>query len=148
MTMYGIGGNEVKGDASEAILEIQQNRTLLLEKLTANAPVKPQIVEGLTTIDEVFEHFSPKIDVEFENTEGVSKQETLRFKGLADFGVKGITAQSAFLQDLTAQKDLYNKIMKQLKSNKLLRKALEKADTKQALINAIFALIRELEEAK
>ena len=148
MTMYGIGGSEVKGDASEAILEIQQNRTLLLEKLTANAPVKPQIVDGLTTIDEVFEHFSPKIDVEFENTEGVSKQEALRFKGLADFGVKGITAQSAFLQDLTAQKDLYNKIMKQLKSNKLLRKALEKADTKQALINAIYALIRELEEAK
>ena len=31
---YGIGGNEVKIDASEGIAEIPQNRTLLVEQLT------------------------------------------------------------------------------------------------------------------
>ena len=30
---YGIGGNEVKIDASEGIAEIPQNRTLLVEQL-------------------------------------------------------------------------------------------------------------------
>ena len=44
MLEYGIGGTEVKGDASEAFAEIPQNRTLLCEKLTDEPPVKPQII--------------------------------------------------------------------------------------------------------
>ncbi len=54
MQEYGIGGTEVKGDASEAFVEIPQNRTLFIEKLTNEAPVKPQMTEGLKTVDEVF----------------------------------------------------------------------------------------------
>ena len=37
----GIGGNEVPIDASEAILEIAPNRTLIAQKLSAENPVKP-----------------------------------------------------------------------------------------------------------
>jgi predicted component of type VI protein secretion system len=147
METYDIGGSEVKGDASEAISEIQQNRTLFVEKLTAEAPVKPEIVQGLTKIDEVFEHFKPRIDVDFQDSEGVSRQENLSFSGLADFGVKGITAQSEFLQNLTMQKEQLQKIIKQLKSNKMMRKALENPETKQALLNSIYAMIKEIEKA-
>lgn len=147
MLEYGIGGTEVKGDAGEAILEIPQNRTLLCEKLTADDPFRPEIVEGLKTVDDVFEHFSPRIDLEFETSDGVTKEETLSFKGLSDFGIKGITAQSEFLRELTNEKEQYQKIIKQLKSNKLLRKALENADSKAALISVIYALIKELEDS-
>jgi len=147
METYGIGGTEVKGDASEAISEIQQNRTLMIEKLTAEAPVKPQIVQGITKIDEVFETFKPHVDMEFQDSEGVSRQETLKFGNLADFGVKGITAQSEFLQNLTMQKDQLQKVIKQLKSNKMIRKTLENSETKQALLNSIYAMIKELEQA-
>ena len=70
----------------------------------------------------------------------------LEFKGLSDFGVKGITAQSEFLKDLTNQKEQSLKIIKQLKSNKMLRKALENEDSKGALLNAMYALIKEIEE--
>ena len=147
MQNYGIGGTQVQGDASEAISEIAQNRTLMVEKLTADAPFKPEIVDGLTSIDDVFNHFSPTIDVEFEDSEGVSNEEALSFNGLADFGVKGITAQSKFLKDLTSQKDQFIKITKQLKSNKLLRKALENNETKEAMLNTIYALVKEIEEA-
>lgn len=35
---YGVGGNEVKIDANEAIAEIPSNRTLLVQKLTEEAP--------------------------------------------------------------------------------------------------------------
>jgi|ERR1035438_702033 predicted component of type VI protein secretion system len=146
MQTYGIGGTEVKGDASEAISEIQQNRTLLIEKLSAEAPVKPEVVQGLTKIDEVFNHFKPQIGVEFQDSEGVSKQETLRFGNLADFGIKGITAQSEFLQNLTMQKEQLQKIIKQLKSNKMMRKALENPETKQALLNSIYAMIKEIQQ--
>lgn len=147
METYGIGGTEVKGDASEAVADIPQNRTLMIEKLTAEPPVKPQIVEGLTTIDDVFNHFKPAVDVEYEDAEGRSKEEQLSFRGLADFGTKGIVAQSKFLQDLTMQKDQYLKIVKQLKSNKLLRKALENPESRQAVLNAIYAMSKEIEQA-
>jgi hypothetical protein len=147
METYGIGGTEVKGDASEAITEIPQNRTLLIEKLTAEPPVKPQIVEGLTSIDDVFNHFRPTVGVDFEDAEGKSKEEKLSFHNLADFGTKGIIAQSATLQDLNMQKDQYLKIIKQLKSNKLLRKALENPETRQAVLNAIYAMSKEIEQA-
>jgi hypothetical protein len=147
METYGIGGTEVKGDASEAILEIPQNRTLMIEKLTAEPPVKPEIVEGLTGIDDVFNHFRPSIDVEFEDSEGRSKQEQLSFHNLADFGTKGIVAQSTILKDMTIQKEQYFKIIKQLKSNNLLRKALANPESRQAILNAIYAMSKEIEQA-
>jgi predicted component of type VI protein secretion system len=148
MQTYGIGGQEVKGDASEAILEIPQNRTLFVQKLTNDAPVKPQVVDGLKNIDEVFEHFKPAVELEFQDNNGVSFEEELRFAGLADFGTKGITNQSAFLQNLNNEKEQFQRIIKQLKTNRLLRKALENPDTRQAVLNSLYAMIKELEEAK
>ena len=119
MQMYGIGGTEAKGDASEAISDIPQNRTLMVEKFTAEPPIKPEITEGLTSIDDVFNHFKPQIDVEFTDSDGAAKEEKLAFNNLADFGTKGIVAQSEFLQDLTIQKDQFFKIIKQLKTGKI-----------------------------
>ncbi len=148
MQEYGIGGTEVKGDASEAFAEIPQNRTLLCEKLTGDAPIKPEIVHGLQTIEDVFENYKPKVEVNFEDSEGAGKEETLSFSGLSDFGIKGITAQSDFLKGLTIEKEQYQKIIKQLKSNKLLRKTLENPESKADLLGVMYALIKELEEAK
>jgi predicted component of type VI protein secretion system len=148
MAIYDIGGSEVKGDASEAMSELPQNRTLLVEKLTKDPPVKPEIVEGLKSVDEVFEHYSPSIEMEFQDSEGGSRKETLHFRNLGDFSIKGITNQSEFLKDLTASKEQNQKIIKQLKTNKLLQKSLENEEYKAALLNAINALIKELNEAK
>lgn len=145
---YGIGGNEVKTDASEAFADIPQNRTLMAEKLTKDAPVKPQIVHGLQTIDQVFENYKPTVEVDFEDAEGVSKKETLHFNGLADFGVKGITEQSEFLKDFATQKEEYLKIIKQLKSNKILKTALADPDAKAALLDAINGMLTELKNNK
>jgi hypothetical protein len=148
MLEYGIGGTEVQGDASEAFAEIPQNRTLLCEKLTGDAPVKPNITGGLQTIDDVFEHYKPKVSVAFEDSEGVKKDETLSFNGLSDFGIKGITAQSDFLKGLSVEKEQYQKIIKQLKGNRLLRKTLENQETKADLLAVMYALIKELEETQ
>ena len=145
---YSIGGTVAETEAFEAFADIPQNRVLIAEKLTSNSPVKPEITEGLTTIEQVFEHFQPKVDIDFETEEGTSRKETLHFKNLGDFGVKGITAQSAFLGDLTMKKEQYQKIIKQLKTNKLLKQALSDPDSKQGLINSLQALIKELEQAR
>ncbi len=142
---YGIGGTEVKTDASEAFADIPQNRTLMAEKLTRDAPVKPDVVHGLQTIDQVFEHFKPEISMDFEDAHGVGFKESLSFVGLGDFGVKGIINQSEFLKSNATQKDEFLKIIKQLKSNKILKSALADPDAKQALLNAIQGMITELQ---
>jgi hypothetical protein len=145
---YGIGGTEVKTDANEAFADIPQNRTLLVEKLTNDPAIKPVVQKGLKTIEEVFEHFNPNVEVDFEDAEGVEKKEMLKFQNLGDFGAKGITRQSSFLKDLDTEKDQYVKVMKQLKTNKILKTAIADAEAKQALLDAIRALLTEIDENK
>lgn len=144
---YGIGGTEVKTDAFEAFADIPQNRVLLAEKLTDDPPVKPEIIEGITDIGGVFRRFSPHVQMEFETEEGTTKRETLRFNGLEDFGMKGITAQSDYLKELDMKQQQYQKIVKQLKTNKLLKQALSDKDTKANLLAALNILIQELDAA-
>ncbi|MGJ8667105.1 MAG: hypothetical protein ACSHW7_12120 [Patiriisocius sp.] len=145
---YGIGGTEVKTDANEAFAEIPQNRTLLVEKLTNDPAIKPVVQKGLKTVDEVFDHYKPEVEVEFEDTDGVGKKEMLRFANLGDYGAKGITRQSKFLKDLDTEKDQYIKVVKQLKTNKILKTALDNPESKQALLDSIRALLTEIEENK
>lgn len=79
---------------------------------------------------------------------GVPKKETLNFRGLSDFGVRGIVNQSDFLKSNAIQKDEYLKVIKQLKSNKILKAALTDPEAKQALLDAIQSMISELQSNK
>ena len=141
---YGIGGNEVRLDANEAIVEISHNRTLFAEKLTQQTPVKPEIVQGLTTVEDVFENYKPSVNMLFHDAEGRTVPENLEFHNLGDFGVKGITAQSAFLNNLATEKEQYLKIMKHLKTNKVLKSALADPAARQALLASIQSLLTDL----
>jgi hypothetical protein len=144
---YGIGGTERKTDiANEGFAEIQQNRTLFVQKLTPQTPYEPELVPNLKTVDEVFQHYKPALEVQFETEEGATHSEGLRFQNLGDFGSKGISNQSKFLQALGNKQEQYQKIVKELKSNKALRTIVEDKENKQAFVNALQALIKELEE--
>lgn len=145
---YSIGGQVLETEAFEAFADIPQNRVLLAEKLTTTPSMKPEVVEGLTTIEQVFEYFKPKAEVQFETEEGTQRKEIFGFKNLGDFGIKGITPQSTLLNDLTMKREQYQKITRQLKTNKLLRQALADKSNKESIINALKALIMELNEAK
>lgn len=146
MNTYGIGGNEVPQDANEAITDIPENRTLLIEKLTDDPAISPEIVEGLGTMEEVFEYYNPKVDIEFKDKDGQFEKEELNFRSLGDFGADGLSRQSIFLENLTAERDEYQKIIKQLKSNKVLRKIISDQDQKQAFLKTIRVLIQEIEK--
>lgn len=148
MFQYGIGGNEVKPDSSEAINEISGNKTLIAQKLTDDEPLMPEAVKGLTTVEEVFAYFKPNIDVSYETEDGRDVQENLLFSNLGDFTAKKITERSPFLMDLNAQREQYAKITKQLKSNKVLRSMLENPETRQAFIDALQSLAAELDAEK
>lgn len=145
---YGIGGNEVQTDAFEAFADIPRNRTLMAELLTNDPPLKPEIVHDIQTIDQVFDYYKPNIDIDFEDADGVAKKENLKFTNLGDFGTKGITAQSSFLTDITNEGDEYLKIVKQLKSNKILKTALADSAAKQSLLDAVNSMIAELKNHK
>ena len=144
---YGIGGNEVKIDASEAIAAIPENRTLVVEQLTSEEPVNPEVVEGLTNIDQVFGHYKPQIDAEFENAEGQPVKETFQFKNVGDFSVKNMTAQSQFLNGLSSENDFWEGVKKQLRSNKVLQRALENPESRQAFLTSLQGILDELRAA-
>ncbi|SHJ02504.1 hypothetical protein SAMN04488096_10713 [Mesonia phycicola] len=145
---YGLGGTEVRQDSAEALNEIPQNRTLLVEKLTQNQPVKAEMIRDLKKIDDVFNHYQPNVEIEFSDKDGVESKETLHFSNLGDFGKNGIINQSDFLKDLDTEKEQYVKIIKQLKTNKILKAALTDPEAKQALLTSIQSLISELEPNK
>ena len=146
MNEVEIGGQLVPQQSFEAITQISSNRTLLVQKLTSK-PTKPEPITGLKTIDDVFAHFQPNVNVEFENEQGAPVKEELRFNNLSDFRKEGITEQSDFLKNLNAQKENYQKFIKQLKSNKILKSALNNAESKKAYLQALQAMIQEIENA-
>ena len=140
-----IGGELVKQSGVEAIKDLQENRTMFIQKLTQNAPSKPEIVENLKTIDEVFEHFKPAVDIKFKDKEGSSVTEDIKFKSLADFSLNGLTEKSQFLSNLKMQSEVYQQIMIEMKGNNRLKKALTDEKGKAALVKALMAIIQELE---
>ena len=145
---YQVGGNAVKTDASEGMADIPMNRSLFVQKLTADDPIKPEAVYDLKTVDEVFAHFKPKIEIDFEKQDGSSVGEELHFNGIADFKSTSVVNQSNYLQGLNSEKEDYQKLMKQLKTNKIVRNVIENPETKAAFMNALQALIQELDSNK
>ncbi len=145
---YGIGGTERPVDASEAFADLPQNKTLMIEKLTADGAAKPQIATGLTNVEAVFEHFKPKVEMEFQGEDGGTVKEDLKFKNLGDFGSKGLTKQSNFLQGLNMKQGEMNKIVKQLRSNKRFVTAMQDPAAKAAFVEVLKDLAAEIEASQ
>lgn len=147
MTMfnYGVGGNEVKVDANEAIQEIQKNKTLLVSKLTTEDMVAPEIVKGLKTEEDVFKHYKPTISVDHETAEGETVSEKFAFGNLGDFTPKSLIQNSDFLKNLNIEEEQYNNIIRQLRNNKVLNNMLANPEAKAEFIEALRAVASELE---
>lgn len=144
---YGVGGNEVKIDANEAIAEIPSNRTLLVQKLTEEAPLQPETTYGLETLEDVFERFQPSVELEFQDQEGNEVPEKLDFKGLSDFSAKKLKENSPFLSQLNIEREQYLKISRLLSSNKALLKSLSDEEARAEMIQVLEASLLELEDA-
>ena len=146
MFNYGVGGNEIKVDANEAIHQIQENRSLLVSKLTEDEPFVPEVVKGLKTVDDVFRHFEPSVGVQHETEDGTIVDEEFRFHHLADFTPKNLVQNSEYLKTLSIEQEQYNKILRQLKNNKLLRTLLQNEETKDALVEILKEVASELDK--
>ncbi len=129
----------------EGFVEISPNKTLFIQKLTNEDPIRPEIVQDLTTVEEVFDYFKPNCDVELDKEDGSTTKENFRFSSLGDFDVKNLTNQSSYLKNLSFENDTYLRIVKQLKTNKSLKNVIDNADSKAAFVNSLKALVAELE---
>lgn len=143
---YEIGGNEVKIEGSEGIADIPQNRTLLVEKLTSETIPNPELITGLETIESVFDHYRPKKEVAFENEQGQTIKETFHFHNTGDFAVNMMTGKSPFLNELNINKEFYANTTRQFRSNKVLMQALNKKESKEAIIDVLEGIRAELKE--
>ena len=143
-----IGGEIIKGRRGEAIKDLTVNRTMIAQKLTQHPPSRPEIVENLKNIEEVFEHFKPKTQVNFRDSQGAKVTEELPFNSLEDFSLKGLTRNSNFLGDLQIQHQTYQQILQELKGNNRLKKLLTTEEGKTALAKTLLALIKELDEVE
>lgn len=145
---YEIGGNEVKVDANESIADIPSNRTLMVQKLTDEAPAAPECIYGLETVEDVFEHFEPVVQLEHTDAEGAEIKELMAFKNLGDFDAKKIKENSEFLNGLDIEKEQSIKIARQLTSNRALQKVIENPETRNALAEIIEHSIQEIQAAQ
>jgi len=146
MFNYEIGGNEKKVDTSEAFGEISPNKTLFIQKLTDNEPLRPEKVEGLKTVEEVFEHYKPNVNVALDKQDGSVATENLKFSNLGDFGVKNLVQQSSYLRKLNIEREMYLNIIKQLKTNKTLKTTLDNEETRAAFVSALKNFVKELDQ--
>jgi hypothetical protein len=122
--------------------------TLLVEKLTDDEPVNPEVVVGLTSVERVFSHYKPHADVEFRNGEGLPVNETFHFRSVGDFSVKSLTERSVFLKRTDMEKSFYDNLVKQLRTNKVLQRVLENPEARRAFLSSLEAMAAELGEAE
>ena len=130
----------------EGFVEISPNKTLFIQKLTNEDPIKPELVEDLQTVEQVFDYFKPNCDVELDKEDGSTLKENFKFSSLGEFDMKNLVNQSPYLKNLSVENEAYLRIIKQLKTNKTLKNVIENPETKNALVNVLKALVTELEE--
>jgi hypothetical protein len=129
----------------EKIEALPPSRTMYVSAFNNNPEMEK--VTGLETVQDVFEHFKPQIDAEFQNEEGAPVFETLSFRKMKDFSPEGMLAQSPFLKDLSEKEYNYDRFYKNLKNNRQLQKALNDPETRAAYAAALQTLIGELKES-
>ncbi len=130
----------------EGFVEISPNKTLFIQKMTKEDPISPEIVQGLQTVEQVFDYFKPNCDVELDKEDGSTVKENFKFSGLGDFDIKNVTTRSEYLKNLNVENEAYLKTIKQLRTNKSLKNVIENPETRAAFISALNALVNELDE--
>lgn len=144
-------GNSSQSNGSQpgdTFAEISQNRTLIAERLTQATPHIPEVVHGLETVEQIFEHYRPAVEVMFETPEGGVKIESISFDNIEDFRMHRIVERSVYLKQSLKQREQYLKMLKHLKSNTTIQTLIADPEAKQALLEAINCLRTELMQNK
>ncbi|MCE7059237.1 hypothetical protein [Dyadobacter sp. CY343] len=141
-----LGGVIIDEGTNAAIKLLHDNRTAIINKFTIDSESQKP-VEGIQKLQDAFDHFQPKLQVTHTTELGEEVGETLHFSNVSAFTVKGMIEQSTFLQDLKSKEDDYQTIVKRLATNKVFQKLLADPVGKAAFIEALEAIVAELDNA-
>jgi predicted component of type VI protein secretion system len=138
--------SDTNGNISETLNHISANRTLIAKKMTVDEVLKPEVVHGLKNVDQLFEHYKPVLNFRFEDAEGFTQLEELRFQSVDDFSCNNIVQQSDFLTRQVTKKNRYLKLAGQLKSNRSLREVLTDANKRKVFEVIVKEMMEELKK--
>ena len=136
-------------ESGSNVSALDTNKTLMIDQYTSDAQGEdPELFEDAKTLDDVFQHFKPNVEVDFTDEDGGSVSETLYFNSIKDYEANGgkgnLVANSEFLSDKKASMDSYTKVRKQIEQNKKLRDILKDAGSKEELKDYLEYLLNEL----
>lgn len=138
--------SDANGNLAETLNHISANRTLIAKKLTVDEVLKPEVVHGLQTVEQVFNHYQPILHFRFEDAGGLIRSEELRFKTVDDFSCSSITRQSRFLTCQLEKKKIYLKLAGQLKTNQPLRDILADKNKRKAFEAMLKTMMEDLKK--
>jgi hypothetical protein len=99
----------------------------------------------------VFDHYHPAINVTFQDADGNTIPELLRFNQLKDFEANGgegnLVKNSEFLRGIKQEIDINSKVLDKLRGNKKLQSIINDPAAKKELITMLQSMIEELEQA-
>jgi len=134
-------------ESGNKVQAINQNKTLLIDQFTDTVN-EPELLQNANKIDDVFEHFKPEKEVEFEDENGSSVSETLRFRKMKDFDVDGgkgdLVKNSDFLLNVQSNIEAATKMKKKIETDKKVRDVLSNVDDREGLKATLQALLDEL----
>lgn len=135
-------------EAVDGVIEFPQDKTLYVDQFTDNPPLKPGDVFKPKTLADVFDHFKPeKKGVRMTNQDGQTVKENFKFNSVNDFDDKNLIEQSPYLHSQQQAVDAYKNIEQQLMKNKILKRAIADDDSRKSLVEALQALLAELQQA-
>lgn len=131
---------------------LDANKTLLIDQFTSDATEEPELFENAKTMADVFDHFKPNVDVDFENENGETITETLHFNEMKDFDVNGgkgnLVSNSEVLSNIKLHADNASKVRKQIEQNSKLRAILKDSSARDDLKALLQSMLDELEQAQ
>ena len=138
-------------ESGSNVSALDTNKTLFIDQYTTDAQSEdPELFEDAKTINDVFDHFKPNVEVAFTGEDGGIVSETLHFNEIKDFEADGgrgnLVANSEFLSEQKAQMDSFAKVRKQIEQNKKLRDILKDPKSKEELKDYLEYLLNELKD--
>lgn len=131
---------------------IDANKTLMIDQYTSDASEVPELFQDAKTLQDVFDHFKPSVDVDFVTENGDTVSETLQFNEMKDFDVddgKGnLVMNCKFLSDIKVHGDGVAKVRKQIEQNAKLRALLKDQAAREDLKALLKQMLDELENNK
>ena len=140
-------------ESNAKVTPLDNNKSIIIDQYTSDVEVgNSELFENPKTMQDVFNHFKPTVNVEFEDEQGGIVSEQLHFNEMRDFEANGgkgnLVTNSPFLSGAKSKVDVSAKIRKQIEQNRRLRDILKDAEGKAELKELLETLLQEIKEQK